>query len=224
VHSQTRTSPAAPGEPRRLTFAPLSPGTARHLALSAAVALGLAVTLGLAACGAPGPSPMTTFPPTTPPTTTHSASPSPTAPEPEPTTATPTSRAEASWDVVEKFFDAYTYGMQTGDSSRLVPLATESCKTCANLVETIDELRSRKVVGTGGDFRYPRSVEHVSPYEDRAVWEIEFTQNAIDRSLSEPAEHFQQEEATGEMYVELTLVDGRWLVSLISRSSKEVDS
>ena len=217
MHSQTRTSPAAPGGPRRLAFAPLSPGTTRHLALSAAVALGLTVTLGLAACGAPGPSPMTTFPPTT-----HSASPT-AAPEPEPTSTVPTSRAEASWEVVEEFFDAYTYGMQTGDSSRLVPLATEDCATCANLIAAIDELAARRVKATGGEFLYPFSQGLESPDPRRKVWYIQYQQAPIDSTLEEPAETTHQDAIDGTMYVELTEHPDGWLVSLISATMDVVD-
>jgi len=197
----------------------------RPAAIRRLAAAGFAA-LSLAACGTPGPSPMTTFPPTTPPTTTPSASPSPTTapePEPEPTTATPTSRADATWEVVEQFFDAYTYGIQTGDSSRLEPLVTESCTSCASIAEAIDEYGRRSVVGSGGEFHFPLSEERLSPYEDRAIWRIEYTQSAIERDLSEPAEHFEQDDVDGEVFVELTLIDSAWRVSELSSASTEAD-
>jgi len=179
--------------------------------------LGISLALLVTACGAPGPSPMTTFPPTTPPTTTTpSASPSPTTTEPEPTTATPTSRADATWEVVEKFFDAYTYGMQTGDSSRLVPLATEDCATCANFVRIIDELGARDVAGTGGEFLFPYSEGLTSPHADRDIWYIEFIEGAINRTVDDPHESFQQDESHGHMYVELTEHADGWRISSIS--------
>ena len=187
----------------------------RPAAIRRLAAAGFAA-LSLAACGTPGPSPMTTFPPTTPPTATPSASPSPTTapePEPEPTSTAPTSRAEASWEVVEKFFDAYTHGIQTGDSSGIVELSTPDCQSCRNHIDDVEELGARDVIGTGGVFSFPRSIAHSTKRADQIVWEVHYRQSAATLKLSNPHNTLQVPEESAVLFVELTEKAEGWRVS-----------
>lgn len=188
----------------------------RPTPLTVGIAVASAMLLGACSPQTPLTEQTSTTPTRTAPSTAPTTSP-PSEPAPEPTSTLPTRRSESSWEVVESFFNAYTYGLQTGDSSRLKALSSNTCASCANLIEDIEALGSREVVGTGGAFSFPQSVGHQSKYAERFVWEVHYRQAPITYTLSDPDEKTSAPAASHVLFIELTETADGWVVSGISQ-------
>ncbi|MGP7959466.1 hypothetical protein ACTVCO_01460 [Sanguibacter sp. A247] len=129
--------------------------------------------------------------------------------------------AEVTWDVVERFFAAYTSGLHTGESTQLKELSTEDCKSCANLIEDIDNFKTQSIVATGGGFRFPLSEELKSSHEGRFVWRVEYTQAPITYEYPNPEDSHTTEPLSSVAYIELVRVGPNWRINGISASTEQ---
>lgn len=212
----------AEGRPAPATTAPFARRLpSRTAPLPAAIGAASALLLGACSPQAPAVVQPTTTPtrtvlPTSP-TTESTTTPAP-EPAPEPTSTLPTRRSDSSWEVVEAFFDAYTHGLQTGDSSRLKALSSITCASCASMAAEIDALETRDVVGEGGAVTFPKSAGHASPHPERYVWEILYRQAPVKLRLTGPVETTTTDATSAVALVELTVGSSGWRVSGISHS------
>ena len=207
-----------PSLPTAVTIAAPSDWRPRRTTLlTIGIAVISAMLLGACSPQTPVAEQTSTTPTRTAPSTAPTTSP-PSEPAPEPTSTLPTRRSESSWEVVESFFNAYTYGLQTGDSSRLKALSSDTCASCASMAAEIDALKTRNVIGEGGAVTFPKSAGHESPHPERYVWEILYHQAPVTLRLTGPTETTTTEAASAVALVELTDGPSGWRVSGISHS------
>lgn len=152
---------------------------------------------------------------------TAQASPSTSPAEDATGSPTPLDDDDASWATVEKFFAAYTLGLQTGDSSPLVSLTGSSRASCANLIEDIDLLKARGLSGSGGAFDLSEHVEAPSAHDDRMVWEVRYRQAPVTYTSRESLSPTTAPGEEASVLVEVTKSRGAWLVSGIAHSAED---
>lgn len=128
---------------------------------------------------------------------------------------------DASWATVERFFAAYTLGIQTGDSSSLTSLTGPSCESCANLIADIDQLKARGLSGIGGAFDLSDHAESPSAHENRVVWEVRYRHAPVTYTSRESHSPTTVPGEEASVLVEVTKDRGTWLISGIAHSAED---
>lgn len=178
------------------------------------------LALALTACGTPSDS---ASPPSPTPARAVPAAPRTVAPTPaaEPSTQVSTHPSTETWEVIERFFDAYTYGLNTGDSAPLQELSTSECASCVNLIKDVDDLKSRETVSTGGAFSFSASRGVKTRADNHFVWHTTFSHEPIHYRDLNSGETKTASSSSADIYIELSLDTRGWRVSGISDSLSE---